>query len=182
MATKKTTKKTAKKRTTTSKSAKGSGKAGSRKATTGKAKPAKRAPKPAKSSGQAGGGKAKGALRVRMYRVGFGDFFLLTVPTKTGAQHILIDCGVHAGDIKSMKDCVQDLVKETKRKLALVVVTHYHADHLSGFASNFDEFAQFEVGAVWITNRLDPKHEKRKNFKEKITSLARELQLRLGAR
>jgi hypothetical protein len=35
-----------------------------------------------------------------MYRVGFGDFFLLTVPTPTGPAHILIDCGVHAGDIR----------------------------------------------------------------------------------
>ena len=43
-------------------------------------------------------------LRVRMYRVGFGDFFLLTVPTADGPQHILIDCGVHAANIGSMPD------------------------------------------------------------------------------
>lgn len=146
------------------------------------ARPANRAAKAAKSSAKAGAGKVKDTIRVRMYRVGFGDFFLLTVPTKTGPQHILIDCGVHAGDIKSMKDCVQDLVKETNRKLALVVATHYHADHLSGFASNFDEFANFEVGAVWITNRLDPKHTKAAKFMAQITSLANQLQMRLGAR
>jgi beta-lactamase superfamily II metal-dependent hydrolase len=121
-------------------------------------------------------------LRVRMYRVGFGDFFLLTVPTKKGPQHILIDCGVHAGDIKSMKACVQDLIKETDRKLALVIATHYHADHLSGFASNFDEFAQFDVDMVWITNRLDPKNKGASKFKAQIRSLAGQLQLRLGAR
>ena len=33
----------------------------------------------------------KGELRIRMYRVGFGDFFLMTVPTEEGPQHILID-------------------------------------------------------------------------------------------
>ncbi len=126
--------------------------------------------------------KTKGELRVRMYRVGFGDFFLLTVPTKTGPQHILIDCGVHAGNINSIDECVQDLAKETNRKLALVIATHYHADHLSGFATNFDEFAQFEVGAVWITNRLDPDNEKAAAFKAKITALAGQLQMRLGAR
>ena len=178
MATKKTTRKTAKK--STRKAAKRSNKAVTRKTATKKAKPAKRSAKSKKGSAKAGGGK--GALRVRMYRVGFGDFFLITVPTKAGAQHILIDCGVHAGDIKSMTDCVQDLAKETKGKLALVVATHYHADHLSGFASNFDEFAKFEVGAVWITNRLDPKHEKAAKFKAQITSIANQLQLRLGAR
>ena len=119
---------------------------------------------------------------MRMYRVGFGDFFLLTVPTKTGPQHILIDCGVHAGNINSIDECVQDLAKETNRKLALVIATHYHADHLSGFATNFDEFAQFEVGAVWITNRLDPDNKKAAAFKAQITSLAGQLQMRLGAR
>src|SRR3989442_14922249 len=81
-----------------------------------------------------------------------------------------------------MDDCVHDLVKETNGKLALVVATHYHADHLSGFASHYDDFAQFEVGAVWITNRLDPKHKKAAKFKAQINALASQLQLRLGAR
>jgi beta-lactamase superfamily II metal-dependent hydrolase len=121
-------------------------------------------------------------LRVRMYRIGFGDFFLLTVPTKSGPEHILIDCGVHAGNIGSMDDCVKDLVKETGGKLALVIATHYHADHLSGFASNYDDFAEFEVGGVWITNRLDPKNAGAVKFHAQITSLAHQLRLRLGAR
>lgn len=182
MATKRTTRTTATKRTAATKAATRSSKAGARKAATSKAMPAKRSAKAAKGSAQKGGAKTKGDLRVRMYRVGFGDFFLLTVPTKTGAQHILIDCGVHAGNIGSMKACVQDLIKETNRKLALVIATHYHADHLSGFATNFDEFAEFEVGMVWITNRLDPEHKGAAKFKAQIRSLAAQLQLRLGAR
>src|SRR5580692_646830 len=32
-------------------------------------------------AGNGGNGAAQGQLRVRMYRIGFGDFFLLTVPT-----------------------------------------------------------------------------------------------------
>src|SRR5688572_5632381 len=67
---------------------------------------------------------AEDSIRVRMYRVGFGDFFLVTVPTKSGPQHILIDCGVHAGNIGSMADCVADLVQVTERKLALVIIPH----------------------------------------------------------
>ncbi len=177
MATKKTTKKTAK-------GTKRGAEAPTRKTAFAKqAKPPRKgATKAAKERGSPGGGKVKGGLRVRMYRVGFGDFFLLTVPTKTGPEHILIDCGVHAGDIKSMKACVQDLIKQTDRKLALVIATHYHADHLSGFASNFDEFAKFDVGMVWITNRLDPNHAGAAKFKAQIRSLAGQLQLRLGAR
>lgn len=128
------------------------------------------------------GSKVKGVLRVRMYRIGFGDFFLVTVPTKAGEQHILIDCGVFKGDLKTMDDCVQNLAAVTKRKLALVIATHYHADHISGFASNFEEFAKFEVGAVWLPNRLDPKLESAKKLKAQIVSVASQLELRLGAR
>ena len=127
--------------------------------------------------------KLKGILRVRMYRIGFGDFFLLTVPTASGQpEHVLIDCGVHACDIGSIGDCVQDLVKETGSRLALVIATHYHADHLSGFASQYEGFAQFEVGAVWITNRLDPSNKEAVNFQATLSSVADELKLRLGAR
>lgn len=142
----------------------------------------KRPASPSKGGGRrrAGGDKAEGVLRVRMYRIGFGDFFLLTVPTEGGPQHILIDCGVHAGNIGTMDACVQDLIKETDRKLALVIATHYHADHISGFASNFDDFAQFEVGAVWISNRLDPKNDEAAKLLLQIKSVAN--QLRLGLR
>jgi beta-lactamase superfamily II metal-dependent hydrolase len=146
--------------------------------------PRKTAPKvtpvPAgKSANSSGGG---GNIRVRMYRVGFGDFFLLTVPGKTGPAHILIDCGVHAADIHSINDCVQDMKKETNNQLALVILTHFHADHMSGFASNYDDFADFEVGAVWITNRLDPGNKGASKFMAQITSVANQLQLHLGAR
>ena len=138
--------------------------------------------KSSKKASKATTAKAKGGLRVRMYRIGFGDFFLVTVPTKTGPQHILIDCGVFKGDLRTMDECVQNLATETNRKLALVIATHYHADHLSGFASNFDEFAKFEVGAVWLPNRLDPKRDNAMKLQEHIHKVANQLQLRLGAR
>jgi beta-lactamase superfamily II metal-dependent hydrolase len=123
-----------------------------------------------------------GNIRVRMYRVGFGDFFLLTVPGKHGPAHILIDCGVHAANIGTINDCVQDMKKETGNRLALVILTHYHADHMSGFASNYDDFANFEVGTVWITNRLDPKNADASKFMAQITSVAQQLKMHLAVR
>lgn len=128
----------------------------------------------------AGGGPAN--IRVRMYRVGFGDFFLLTVPGTNGPAHILIDCGVHAANIGSIDECVKDMMNETGNRLALVILTHYHADHMSGFASNFDDFAQFDVGAVWITNRLDPDNSDSSKFMAQLTTVAQQLKMQLGAR
>jgi beta-lactamase superfamily II metal-dependent hydrolase len=132
------------------------------------------------AGGQAKAAAGNGNIRVRMYRVGFGDFFLLTVPGKDGPAHILIDCGVHAANIGSIDECVQDLGKETNNRLALVILTHYHADHMSGFASNYDDFANFDhVGAVWITNRLDPGNDAASKFMAQVTSVAAQLQLQL---
>lgn len=139
--------------------------------------------KPGGNSGPSGPIGGKLGIRVRMYRIGFGDFFLLTVPGNGGPAHILIDCGVHAANINSIGDCVQDLKKATGNRLALVILTHYHADHMSGFASNYDDFAGFDhVGAVWITNRLDPKDDKHSKFMAQLTSVATQLQMHLGAR
>ncbi len=141
------------------------------------------ATKPAASTGQAAGAGGGLGIRVRMYRIGFGDFFLLTVPGNDGPAHILIDCGVHAANIGSIDACVKDLKKTTNNRLALVILTHYHADHMSGFASNYDDFADFDhVGTVWITNRLDPSHPGASKLMAQLTSVATALQLQLGAR
>src|SRR5215469_17138686 len=80
-------------------------------------------------------------LRVRMYRVGFGDFFLLSVPTEAGAyKHILIDCGVHAKDLGTIADAVSEMAEACNYELSLVIVTHRHADHISGFGTCRDIF------------------------------------------
>ena len=88
-----------------------------------------------------------------MYRVGFGDFFLVTVPTSRGNQFILIDCGVFkgtsgTGDIGSIVAAVDDMFKTTKGKLALVIMTHRHADHIAGFSKA--DFSKFEASLVWM--------------------------------
>src|SRR5678816_3377356 len=104
--------------------------------TTRKTKPAKKrtARKATKSAAKHG---SSSGLRVRMYRVGFGDFFLVTVPTSKGDQYILIDCGVFkgtsgTGDIGSIVDAVEDLFQTTGGHLSLVIMTHRHADHIAG--------------------------------------------------
>lgn len=115
----------------------------------------------AKKSTKAAGAKPSGrprkasGLKVRMYRVGFGDFFLVTVPTSTGDKFILIDCGVFkgksgTGDIGSIVEAVEDMRRTTGGKLALVIMTHRHADHIAGFAKAKHIFEQFEPTMVWM--------------------------------
>ena len=98
--------------------------------------------------------KSGGGLRVRMYRVGFGDFFLVIVPTQKGDQYILIDCGVFkgtsgTGDIGSIVEAVEDMFKTTNGHLALVIMTHRHADHIAGF-SKAGRFKDFTASMVWM--------------------------------
>jgi beta-lactamase superfamily II metal-dependent hydrolase len=88
-----------------------------------------------------------------MYRVGFGDFFLVIVPTSSGDQHILIDCGVFkgtsgTGDLGSITDAVEDMFQTTGGKLALVIMTHRHADHIAGFKA--ERFKDFKASMVWM--------------------------------
>ena len=89
-------------------------------------------------------------LTVRMYQVGFGDCFLLTFHyPKTGDRHILIDFGSTKLPPKSgpknglvgIAEAIRDVCKSRAHadgKLAAVVATHRHADHISGFATKSD--------------------------------------------
>jgi beta-lactamase superfamily II metal-dependent hydrolase len=139
--------------------------------------------------------KGNGELRIRMYRVGFGDFFLMTVPSPDGPQHILIDCGVTAGqtkegDIGTIKDAVADMAKETNNKLALIIVTHRHQDHIVGFSRSAEIFQKFKgnVGAVWMSaweNEYAEGDKGKKSFQaefqEELTALAFGMQQHLAA-
>jgi len=159
----------------------------SRKSTQGT--PSGGAARPAPATGRAvqpnvaqAGAAGNGNIRIRMYRIGFGDFFLMTVPGKNGPAHILIDCGVHAANIGTIEECVQDMAQVTGKNLALVILTHYHADHMSGFATCYDDFTEFNVGAVWITNRLDPNNSDASKFMMQLANVAQQLKMQLGAR
>ena len=101
-------------------------------------------------------------LRVRMYRQGLGDCFLLTCSDGNAESHLLIDCGVlkGTGDAeKRMQDVAQSVHDTTNGKLDRLVVTHEHWDHLSGFLQAGTIFDTFEVGEVWLAWTEDPQDE-----------------------
>ncbi|APV51006.1 hypothetical protein BWI17_15715 [Betaproteobacteria bacterium GR16-43] len=99
---------------------------------------------------------SEAGVRVRMYRVGFGDFFLVSFLPDAGAPvHVVIDCGVfkgtsQTGDIQSIEAAVEHMAGETGGDIALIIMTHRHADHIAGFARCSATFKKMRVGAVWM--------------------------------
>lgn len=91
-------------------------------------------------------------IRIRMYRVGFGDCFLVSLfGGEPEPHHLLFDCGVHpAGDLQKLPLVVENIAEETGRRLALIVASHAHEDHIAGFGRHGDLFEQFAIGQVWL--------------------------------
>lgn len=104
--------------------------------------------------------KKERLIRVRMYRVGFGDCFLVSFPVgnEDEYQHFVVDCGVHGkGNIGTIGRAVEHILQETGGKLAAVIATHSHQDHISGFGPKFTEFEEIrEVWMPWSEDPTDP--------------------------
>ncbi len=93
----------------------------------------------------------KANIRIRMYRTGFGDGFLVSFGSKGKAQHVLIDFGAHMhGEIGTMEPIMDDIETATGKKIAVVIATHAHRDHISGFGKFADRFSRFSIGQVWL--------------------------------
>ncbi len=120
-----------------------------------------------------------------MYRQGLGDCFLLTF-TETDKQELnmLIDCGVLqsttngkaimrqvVADIKGkVKDSPYDSSRHENRKkfIDVVVLTHEHADHVSGFTHAQDIFEDIDFGEVWTAWMDDEGHPKYKLVRDRF--------------
>jgi glyoxylase-like metal-dependent hydrolase (beta-lactamase superfamily II) len=113
------------------------------------------------------------AIRVRMYRVGFGDCFLVSFPVGDGARHLLFDCGVHPnGDIGTLSAVLDNVESETDRRLAAVVATHEHADHLSGYGAFASRFARFQIDEIWMPWAMDPEDPAAVELRQRRMALA----------
>jgi beta-lactamase superfamily II metal-dependent hydrolase len=124
--------------------------------------------------------------RVRMYRHGLGDCFLVTFPRKhKDPFHMLIDCGALARDktfmtgiVEHIRDTIRNGETTDKARLDVVVATHEHKDHVSGFNQARDVFNRdFDFGSVWLAwteNLTKPEIKKFKEAKSKAVSKLRE--------
>lgn len=134
--------------------------------------------------------KNETSLRIRMYRQGLGDCFLLTFVQKDkDPVNMLIDCGLLQGT-KNGKEIMQCVVADIKDSLPLkksvdggkekpwldfVLLTHEHIDHISGFSQAKDIFDEIHFGQVWVGWTEDESHpnynDVRDRFKKQITGL-----------
>ena len=122
-----------------------------------------------------------------MYRHGFGDCFLLQF--FTGKQRnftMLIDCGLKHNDKVvgvSLKDVVAN-IKEVlnngksttkKARLDVLVVTHEHWDHVSGFHPDAKLFGDFSIGKIWMAWTESPDDKEagiiRKHLRKSVKAL-----------
>jgi beta-lactamase superfamily II metal-dependent hydrolase len=80
------------------------------------------------------------SLTLRMFNVGFGDCFLLTFNYANSVRHMLVDFGSTSAPKRgAKKDYMLRVAEKIKEicagKLHIVVATHRHRDHISGFST-----------------------------------------------
>lgn len=94
-------------------------------------------------------------LTVRHYCQGIGDSHLLTFPRPNGtAFRILIDCGLHP-IVKGGTETVAAIASDIKQAIGnnpidVLVITHEHMDHVSGFLTANEIFKGIEFKALWM--------------------------------
>ena len=132
--------------------------------------------------------KLKTTATVRMYNVGFGDAFLVTVEQGPTAWRMLVDCGVFpAGQTRPITESVKMIVDDltalalpgTPPHLDVVVATHHHIDHISGFAD--PAWTKVQVDDVWVPYVEDPSDEDGKNLRGELTVAAHTLRSLIAA-
>ncbi|WP_422104202.1 MBL fold metallo-hydrolase [Winogradskyella sp.] len=126
------------------------------------------------------------SIKVRMYRHGFGDCFLLQYfNTDEKVCSMLIDCGIKWNDkvegvsLKSVVNNIKTLLPKTtegKPRLDFLIITHEHWDHVAGFdPKGGDLFEDIQIDKIWLGWTENPKDPEavqiNKNLKDTITAL-----------
>jgi beta-lactamase superfamily II metal-dependent hydrolase len=101
-------------------------------------------------------------VHVRMYNVGFGDCFLLTLP---GKRTVLVDAGFHSqgkgafGGNELAEQIAKDLQGISgEARIDVVIATHRHQDHVYAFNSEkWKDVAIGEVWMPWVEDRANPR-------------------------
>ncbi len=127
----------------------------------------------------------KSGVRVRMYRQGQGDCFLMAFPREGGTAgnpvYLLIDCGYMGGsqfDDIEMKDVVDHIAAATGGFIDHVAITHEHADHVNGFNKKhagqllFDQITFGHLFLAWTEEDEPFANDLRERHNDQLISLA----------
>lgn len=117
---------------------------------------------------------------VRMYRLNeLGDCFLVTLVSGGQTCRILIDCGSFrngAPSTQRLEKVVASIATETGgTPLDVVVGTHQHNDHVSGFVHCEDAFKAIGVSQVWLSWLDDPSDPQARGIGQDYNNLVRRL-------
>jgi hypothetical protein len=97
------------------------------------------------------------SVALRLYRQGLGDCFLLAFPRTAGDPfYLLIDCGVIHGTpepSRVMEGLVRDIAAATGNRIDLLIITHEHWDHVSGFvqAEKLWRSLNIHIETIWMS-------------------------------
>ena len=127
-------------------------------------------------------------MTIRMYNVGFGDCFLLTVPTSDGPRRILFDCGSIKSGGPTMDEVLTQLWQDCTDAdgtptIDVIVATHRHKDHVSGFSrAGWEKVRVKEVWMPWTEHPRDPLAKEIRDVQAGLAlALDRSLKARLQA-
>jgi len=125
-------------------------------------------------------------IEIRFLKAYKGDSIYISYHSKNGTKNILIDGGdkgtykrVEGGRPKygELKTEVIDKLKENE-KIDLLIITHWHDDHIGGIVKWFkeDERAKDKIGKIWFNGGLlineyfDKNHENSNKYKLDISN------------
>ncbi len=108
-------------------------------------------------------------VTVRMYRPGLGDCFLLAFPGAADRPfYMLVDCGVLLGTEhrdRKLTEVAEHILASTEGHIDVLVITHEHYDHLSGFLAKdaygkameaYKVFQKIRFDELWLAWTEDP--------------------------
>ncbi len=97
--------------------------------------------------------------KIRMYRLHeLGDCFLLSFTSASHKSHVLLDCGSFRNSNKAVKK-IKSIAKNIEGivdDLDVVIATHQHNDHMSGFMHAKSDYERIGIQQVYLSWLDDP--------------------------
>ena len=131
------------------------------------------------------------SIAVRMYnQQTLGDCFLLTCTSGTKKSYVLIDFGSYTSSKEVTareEEIAQHIVETVGKEPIILVLTHQHKDHLTGFITAKSILDELNIREVWFSYLDDPNGPEAKEIRDaletfwnKNTALKQKIKLHFG--